>query len=149
MNVKVILLTLLVAASANAVEYTEKQAQLDALTNEIVNQDKKLSEILAQLKTCIDLLKYEKKQMNKSLTDTEFYAAYTNEVEHFAMDFVDTSKNKEDVLFNDSILGKGTALLKFYIIIYSQEEGVLQKLLHQWAILKNELTDTLSLEANE
>lgn len=140
MNIKAVLFSLLIVSGINAVEYTEKQDQLYALTNEIVNQDKKVSAILARIKTYVDVLEHDMKEFDKTLSDEDCKEIYVRELERFVVQFEDQNKSKEALLFDGSLVGKETALLKFFFITYINEKKKLENLLRQWAILNDELS---------
>lgn len=148
MNIKAILLSLLVAASSCAnneqlnAQLVTKQEQLNNLSKEIIKQDKMVSLIFKQLQECVTVFKKnKKKQLNNTLSDDDFNTMYMNEVEHFVQKFfLDQNSKKEQVLFDDAIFGKDTALLKFYIINYSREITTLEKLLQQWGNLSDEIS---------
>jgi len=140
MNIKLWLSSLLLSVTIIAANQPEKIAQLDELTEAIIAQDKKISDTLDRLQKRIKVLENRAIEQNNAITQNEFYEFYSREVEKFVQDFTDSTKDKFDVLFDDSILGEDSALLKFYIIVFTKEKEHLTELLRQWALLANELS---------
>ena len=143
---KKILLTLLFATNCHAnnqlqEELNAKQAQLSLLTEQIMQKEEKLSLILEKIQDAIAVLKRNKKEFLKNaISDNEIADMYMSNIGRFLEELNDIHNKKSRLIFDSDILKEATAITKFYIIIYTQENIKLETLIKKWADLSDEIS---------
>ena len=62
-----------------------------------------------------------------------------NKVDKFLTSFNDISNKKEQLLFDRTILDNLKASTRFYIVVYMQENILLEELIKKWALLNDDI----------
>lgn len=142
MNIKILFITLLIAGNSySSNDLLATEAAINALTLKIVEQDKIVAGMVKRLHYFINSFKDDKKsQMKEDVIDGDLNNIYLEEVSDYIKKFFGEDKPSQ-IIFDPAVLGKDSALLKFYVISLQQQEEILDALIREWALQQDVLKE--------